>query len=349
MQVANKTTGQHWVAGSLAGLVLAFSGNLLAQPSMVDTLQLGHSIVMVTTDLPDGSNGRGSGVVVSPQYVATNCHVIANSKGANIAKFRDGYQPIALKANWRRDLCLLKFEQLPFKPLPMRDSSTLQYEEEVFSLGFPAAAPVPQPSYGYIKGIYHYDGGLIVRSNASFAMGSSGGALFDQAFNLIGLTTFKSPGQHAYYYSLPVEWIKELMDAPEITSLKTEDTPFWALPLNERPFFMQVVLPTQNQDWASLQQIAQQWTKAEPQTADAWYFLGLAEEGLQQLAAAKLDFNKAYALNARDLDALLALARLAVVEKDLPTLERLRESVASLNPEQASEITSQIASLKAGS
>lgn len=332
--------------GFLFGLV---SFHLGAQPSMVETLQLGHSIVMVTTDLPDGSNGRGSGVVVSPQYVATNCHVIANSKGANIAKFRDGYQPIALKANWRRDLCLLKFEPLPFKPLPMRDSSTLQYEEEVFSLGFPAAAPVPQPSYGNIKGIYHYDGGLIVRSNASFAMGSSGGALFDQAFNLIGLTTFKSPGQRAYYYSLPVEWIKELMDAPEVMSLKTEDLPFWALPLAERPFFMQVVIPTQNQDWPSLQNIATQWVKQEPKAADAWYYLGLAEEGLQQWEAAKRDFNQAYALNPRELDAMQALARVAFAQKDLSTLEALHDPAAALNQEFGTQIEMQMLTLKGGS
>ena len=124
----------------------------VAQPSFVDTLNLGHSIVIVSTDLPNGQTGRGSGVVVSPEYVATNCHVIANTRGANIAKFRDGYKPIAVKANWKRDLCLLKFEPLPFKPVAMRDASTLQYEEEVFSLGLPAGAPVPQPSYGRIKG-----------------------------------------------------------------------------------------------------------------------------------------------------------------------------------------------------
>ena len=105
----------------LLTILLSGPGHAYAQPSIVDTLELGHSIVMVTTDMPGGSNGRGSGVVVSPEYVATNCHVIANSNGANIAKFRDGYQPIALKANWKRDVCLLKFDPLPFKPIPTRD------------------------------------------------------------------------------------------------------------------------------------------------------------------------------------------------------------------------------------
>lgn len=322
---------------------------LAAQPSMVETLTLGHSIVMVTTDMKDGSNGRGSGVVISPEYVATNCHVLANSNGANIAKFRDGYQPIALKANWRRDVCLLKFDKLPFTPIPMRDSHTLSYEEEVFSLGFPAMSPVPQPSYGTVKGIYRYDGGLIVRTDASFAMGSSGGALFDQQFNLIGLTTFKSPGSHAFYYSLPVEWIKELMDAPDSLSLKSQDTPFWALPLEQRPFFMQVVIPFQNEEWDSLKTIAHVWTQQEPDSADAWYFLGVAEAGLNQLEAANQDLHHAYELNPRDLDALLALSRLAYAQKDLATLEHLQGAVQELNTEQGAALGQKIEALKHGS
>lgn len=320
-----------------------------AQPSIVDTLELGHSIVMVTTDLPDGSNGRGSGVVVSPEYVATNCHVIANSKGVNIAKFRDGYQPIGLKANWKRDVCLLKFDPLPFKPIPMRDSKSLQYEEEVFSMSFPAGAPVPQLSYGAIKGIYPFDGSLIVRSSASFYMGSSGGALFDQHYNLIGLTTFKSPGQQAFYYSLPVEWIKELMAAPETTSLKTNDVPFWALPLEQRPYFMQVVIPYQNADWRDLKTIAGQWTGKEPASADAWYFLGLAEEGLQHYVQAEQDLKKAYDLNQHDLDAMLALSRVAFIQKDVATLESIQPAIQAVDPTQGEKVSQQILTLKQAS
>lgn len=330
----------------LLSMTLITMTNAQAQPSIVDTLELGHSIVMVTTDLPGGSNGRGSGVVVSPEYVATNCHVIANSNGANIAKFRDGYQPIGLKANWRRDVCLLKFDRLPFKPIPMRDSKTLQYEEEVFSLSFPAGAPVPQLSYGSIKGIYPYDGSLIVRSNASFYMGSSGGALFDQNYNLIGLTTFKSPGHQAFYYSLPVEWIKELISSPETISLKTNEVPFWALPLEQRPYFMQVVIPYQNGDWAALKSIAEQWLVKEPASADAWYFLGLAEEGLQKYGLAEQDLKKAYALNQHDLDAMLALSRVAFVQKDIPTLESIQPAIQAIDDVQGEQVAKQINSLK---
>lgn len=328
--------------------IMAYGNLAMARPSFVDTLNLGHSIVMVTTELPSGANGRASGVVVSKEYVATNCHVIANTNGTNIAKFRDGYRPIAIKANWRRDLCLLKFDPLPFTPVPMRDSSTLQYEEEVFSLGFPAGANVPQPSYGNIKGKYQYDGSLIVRSDASFAMGSSGGALFDEQFNLIGITTFKSPGHDGFYYSLPVEWIKELMDAPEILSLKTQEVPFWALPLEQRPYFMQVVIPYQNKEWATLKTIANQWVAQEPGSVDAWYFLGVAEEGNGELELAKMHLNKAYQFNRRDLDAMLALSRVAFAQKDVPALESLEAPVTDLNKDEGENIALKIKQLKMG-
>ncbi len=334
---------KRWI---LLALMCVYAPSLLAWPSVAETIPLGYSVVIVSTDLPDGSTGRGSGVVVSKEYVATNCHVIANTNGANVAKFRDGYKPIAIKANWRRDLCLLKFDSLPLTPIPMRDSSTLNYEEEVFSLGFPAGSPVPQPSYGNVKGKYAFDGGLIVRTNATFAMGSSGGGLFDEKFNLIGITTFKSPGHRGFFYCLPVEWIKELMDSPDILGLKTNEVPFWALPPEQRPFFMQVVTPFQNEEWATLKTIATKWVAEEPNSPDAWYFLGVAEEGIGEIPQAKIALQKATQINNHDLDAFVALSRVVFAQKDITALEALKPPVQALSNDEGEKITLKINQLK---
>ncbi|MFW5432187.1 MAG: trypsin-like peptidase domain-containing protein [Methylophilaceae bacterium] len=324
---------------------LLYAPSLLARPSFAETLALSHSIVMITTQLPNRANGRGTGVVVSKEYVVTNCHVIANANGANVTKFRNTYRPKAIKADWKRDLCLLKFDELPFKPLPLRDSKTLQYEEPVFSLSFPRGQNVPQPSYGNIKATYPYQDSSIIRSSAQFHLGSSGGALFDEQFNVIGISTFKSPGK-GYYYHLPAEWIKTLMNAPEIHSLATNEIPFWALPLAERPAFMQVVIPFQNKEWDALKGIAQKWTVKEPQSADAWYYLGVAEEGNGKLAEAKTHLSKAVALNARELDAMVALSRVAYVQKDIKALEALEAPVRALDSDGADEIANKIKQLK---
>jgi len=318
-----------------------------ARPGFAELIPLGHSIVMVATEIDGSTNGRGSGVVVSEEYVATNCHVLANTKGASMAKFRDGYQPIAFKANWRRDLCLLKFHPLPLKPIPMRDSSTLKYEEEVFSLGFPAGTNVPQPSYGNVKAIYPFESSFIIRTDATFTLGSSGGALFDADYNLIGITTFKSPGKRGgFYYSLPVEWIKELMDSPDLHSLKTDEVPFWALPVKQRPYFMQVVIPFQNEEWQDLKNIASKWVKKEPLSADAWFYLGVAEEGDGDVVNAKTHLEKATQLNARDLEAMVALSRIAYSEKDVSVLEKLEAPVSALSEQEGTAINKMISQLK---
>ncbi len=329
--------------------LLLLPSSLLAKPSFAEILQLSHSIVLITTQLPDGKNGRGSGVVVSEEYVATNCHVIANASGANVAKFRKAYSPIAIKADWKHDLCLLKFSDLPLTAVPLRSSDTLTYEEDILTIGFPAGTNVPQPSYGEIKGTYPFDGSLIIRANAAFSLGSSGGALFDKAFNLIGITTFKSPGSDGYFYSLPSDWIQQLIDAPastELQSLSTDEMPFWALPLNERPYFMQVVIPFQNEAWSDLKAIASAWAGNEPNSADAWYFLGLAEEGHGALKVAKAHLNKAYQLNPRDLDAMVALSRVAFNQNDIATLEDLKKPVTELSQLQGEDIRAKIKILK---
>jgi len=319
----------------------------LAQPDIRQLLALSDSLVQIAVALPNGNTGNGSGVVVSKEYVATSCHVLANAKGANIIKYRDAYKPIAMKADWKHDLCLLKFDNIAFKVAPMRDSSSLKYEEDVFSLGYPIGNNVPQPSFGSIKATYALDGTNIIRTDAAFGLGSSGGALFDQDFNLIGITTFKSPGPQGFFYSVPVEWIKALFDSPDLISLETHEIPFWALPLEQRPYFMQVVIPYQNHEWNQLKAIATAWTQYEPKSADSWYFLGLAEAGVQDIVLAKQHFKQAQVLNARHLDAMVALSKIAYLESDLMTLEKLVVGINQLNEEQGQIINDEIVSLKA--
>lgn len=317
-----------------------------SQPDIRDLLRLNDSIVHVSADLGEGNTGTGTGVVVSSEYVATNCHILANAHGANIAKYGDGYKPIAMKADWKHDLCLLKFDKLPFKPVPMRDSATLKYEEEVFTVGYPNGNSVPQPSYGSIKATYPLDASLIIRSNAAFALGSSGGAMFDQKFNLIGITSFKNPGPNSFFYSMPVEWIKRLFDAPDLLSLRTNEQPFWALPSEQRPYFMQVVIPYQNQEWGELKRISSRWVIDEPDLADAWYFLGVAEFETRQIEAAKLHLNKSKALNHRHLDALLILSKIAELEKNPADLENIISQIKPLNEMEAERLSMKVSALR---
>jgi len=317
-----------------------------AQPTIADLLRINESIVHVSVDLGNGNTGTGTGVVVSEEYVATNCHILANAYGANIAKYGDGYPPIAMKADWKHDLCLLKFEKLPFKPVPMRDSATLLNEEEIFTVGYPSGNSVPQPSYGTIKATYPLDNSLIIRSNAAFALGSSGGAMFDQNFNLIGITSFKNPGPNSFFYSMPVEWIKKLFDAPDLISLKTNEQPFWALPNTQHPFFMKVVVPFQNREWNEVIKIASEWVSQQPNLADAWYFLGVAELESKLVEDAKLHLKKSTELDSRHLEALLKLSDIAISEQNMAELDTVISLIKPLDAVEAEQLSTKVAGAK---
>ena len=299
-------------------LVLIFLSHYShSYPAQAELFGLSESMVQVFVTFKGGVTGSGSGIVIKENHVATNCHIFADSDGVNVVKHYKIYTPISVYADWKNDLCILKFDDLPLPSVSLRTSKDLNYEEKVFSLTFPNDNPMPLPSYGKIKALYPFQKSNIIRSSASFTVGSSGGALFDLDFNLVGITTFKSPGRREnYYYCLPVDWIKELLKTKAKIDLKSNAVPFWSLPEDQKPFFMRVVFPLQDEDWLLMLKIAKSWTQADEENADAWYYLGFAQRKLSNLDFAKLFFKQAIKLNDMHLDSLIELTEITIEQKD---------------------------------
>jgi len=286
-------------------------------PAQAELFGLSESMAQVFVTFKGGVTGSGSGIVIKENHVATNCHIFADSDGVNVVKFFKTYTPISVYADWENDLCILKFDNLPLPSVNLRPSKDLSYEEKVFSLTFPNDNPMPLPSYGKIKALYPFQKSNIIRTSAGFTVGSSGGALFDLSFNLVGITTFKSPGRReGYYYCLPTEWIKELLETKEQINLKSNAAPFWSLPEDQKPFFMRVVLPMQNEDWPLMLKITKSWTQADKENADAWYYLGFAQRKMMNLDFAKLFLKQALKLNNMHLDSLTELIEISIEQKN---------------------------------
>jgi len=270
--------------------------------------RLKGSVVKVHTGTKNGGHGVGTGVAISKDLVATNCHVLANSTGVKISKFGDGFVPVALKADWEHDLCLLRFQYADLRPVELGSSENLSYEQDVFSIGFPGGPPKPQYTEGKVKALYALDDSHIVRTSASFVMGASGSPVFDSEGKLIAISTFKSPGRHAYYYNIPVKWVKALLKQPEITSMQTDVSPFWDAPEERRPYFMRVVIPYKNKEWKELSRIGELWVKHEPASAEAYYYAGLAKEKLGESNAATQHYQQALKLQPAHPAATFGLA-----------------------------------------
>lgn len=320
-------------------LLLLFSQFVQAYPAQSELFGLSESMVHIWVTYGNGVTGTGSGVVIKENHVATDCHVFADSKGVNVVKNFKKYVPISVYADWRRDLCILKFDDLPLPPVTMKDSEKLKYEDKVFALTFPNDSPIPLPSYGKIKGLHPFEDSNIIRTSAAFTVGSSGGALFDLNFNLIGITTFKSPGKrYGNFYCLPSEWIAKLLTKKPQINLVSDAPPFWSLPDNKKPFFMQVIMPMQKENWAEMARISKLWTQDEEDNSDAWFYLGFAQKKMNNLDFAKLFLTQAHRLNANHLDSLVELYEIAKKQNNTKETSRLIKLISEIDSDEITEI-----------
>ena len=145
---------------------LAHAEATSAAPSDAFLYQLKESIVKVISIEKSGGLGHGSGVVISKNHVVTNCHVITNNNGVSISVWGEAFAPVAMQADWKHDLCILRFEWANIKPVQLGDSETLQYEQPIISISMPGDSPAPYIELSKIKALYPMDGSQVIRTAA---------------------------------------------------------------------------------------------------------------------------------------------------------------------------------------
>lgn len=283
-----------------------------AMPTETLVRELGNSVLRVQVKLADGKQGLGSAVVIAKGEVITNCHVVNDATDITVIHHGEPHVATAIKPDWHHDLCMLKVESLDAPVVNMGATQNLKHEASVFTVGYPDEVTQPVSTFGVVKGLFPMDGSMVMRATSTFRLGASGGGAFDDAGNLIGIITLKSKGSQAHYYYMPVEWVKALMGKPAQALGEKCEKPFWALGLEQRPYFMQVVQPFVSHDWKSLLKVAQNWVQTEPDTAESWFYLAAAEYATKDYGNAEAHFNKVLLLNHEHRSAMEYLDKLAV-------------------------------------
>ncbi len=296
------------------------------------------SVAKIHTITKSGGHGVSSGVVVARNHIATNCHVLANASGINATALGNTFSPLAIQEDWRHDICILRFEYLPLKPVSLGDNEQPQYEPVVFSIGFAGGPPQPLTTYGNIKALYPLDDGFIIRISASFVLGASGSPIFNDEGKLLGLNTFKSPGRHSFFYGVPVKWVKQLLVARGNSHISPPGTPFWDTLEDQRPYLMRVVLPAQNEKLSDLKTIALAWVNKEPNNAEAYYYLGLAQQNLDETEPAQRQYQQAVQLNPRHTASLLTLGKIAARQGNQAEVQRLTLLLKELDSAAVEEL-----------
>ncbi len=182
----------------------------------------------------------GSGVLVAPQTLVTNCHVVGDASVIVITGAATRLPARLVRAHVERDLCLLNVPGIDGVVVTLGNTATQAPGDAITAVGFPRGSPVIA-SAGRIEGLFRYDGaGRVVQGSAAFGGGKSGGALYDSAGKLIGILTFKARAGGPFHFAVPVEWVVALMHdaAPRAAA---GGKPFWQLPRERQPVFLRAV------------------------------------------------------------------------------------------------------------
>src|SRR5215510_12374956 len=177
----------------------------LADPSIVVVLAEGERA---------NSESLGSGVLIAPREVVTNCHVLSKASKISVVQ-GDVRRSARLRfQDAARDLCQIELDDiLPAgKPVAqMVPSNKLEVGQQVFAVGSPRGLEhtLTRGIISALRETKTKDSWLI-QTDTAISPGSSGGGLFDQEGRLIGITTFGAKESQGLNFAIPTEWISEL-------------------------------------------------------------------------------------------------------------------------------------------
>ena len=161
-----------------------------------------------TVQVTAGTQSSGSGVVVSPQQVITNAHVV-RATDLKVESWEGAIINAKLvKLDRTRDLALLSVPGLRTQPLPLGDSNALRAGTPVLAIGNPL---------GFVgavsSGVVHSLARRWIRADLRLAPGNSGGPLADFKGQLVGINTMVANDGLAY--SIPSRSVQRfLSNAP---------------------------------------------------------------------------------------------------------------------------------------
>ena len=170
----------------------------------------------------------GSGVVIGPGRMVTNCHVIKEAKFILVRREHVFYEAKREYSDRRHDLCTLKIAKFNAPAVAVAPLSGVRVGQRVFAIGAPAGLALAL-SEGLVAALRGEDGkSQIIQTTAPISPGSSGGGLFDDSGRLVGVTTFGlvdlARTNQNLNFALPAEWITEILDREKQRMVKKRES-----------------------------------------------------------------------------------------------------------------------------
>jgi S1-C subfamily serine protease len=192
-------------------------------------LQSTDAIVRIEANEPGGTGEKiGTGFILDKGgLIATNLHVVSGSSEIKI-KLHDGTPYTVMQiagVDPGRDLALLRIKpQKPLKTVRLGDSEQMSAGDQIIAIGNPLGVFDYSVSAGLVSQVRAVcesseercpPGGLkLLQISAPISQGSSGGPLFNQFGEVVGVTTLIVAQGQSINFAVPGNYLKPLVAQP---------------------------------------------------------------------------------------------------------------------------------------
>lgn len=325
----------------------------MANPALYK--QIRHHVVVVTT-----GDSQGSGVLLSPTIVATNCHVVEHATRIGVAFFSEKTSASIVGRNDPNDVCILRLSTVLKGSTPVRQVRRfegIEIGEPIYALGAPLGMEYTMTS-GIVSQLRRKDGGLLIQFDAAISSGNSGGGLFDKSGALLGLPSFTASINHlpsSISQNMNFAWSVEVFPDPAralVTQLSgspmVSDAPTYGKspqpetkPATSSPVAGGVQNEKYGAKWQALFEssehqnayaLAIEWVRAESINPYAFIAKGRSREVVQGNGSGLTDFLTALRLAHNHPHALYWAALSSKSTGDIAGFQKYRDALRSVNP-----------------
>jgi serine protease Do len=225
---SRRSSGTRWRLVGIASVILSLIGTVCAdEPAPKLTPEQIAQIAVSSVVVIRSPTGLGSGFVAAADgKIVTNFHVIEGATQASIITSdrveHTDVEVIALdKAH---DLAVLRIRTQKLKPLTLGDSSLAKAGEHVVAIGNPLGLG-GTISDGLLSAIRELPNLTVLQISAPISRGSSGGPVFNDHGEVIGVSTFLLSGGQNLNFAIPIDIVKPMLAGNKGTPLAAHMTP----------------------------------------------------------------------------------------------------------------------------
>lgn len=194
----------------------------------------------------NGNTWSGTGFALNNGYIATNYHVVENANNIIVqgvaGNASEKYTASVIATDKVNDLALIQIKDSKyhgFGQIPYRvKTSTSNVGENVFVLGYPLVTTMGNEiklTTGVISSKTGFMGDVaLYQISAPIQPGNSGGPLFDNQGNLIGIVNAKHKGAENVGYAIKASYLNNLVESVASSSILPSNNSISSLNLTNK-------------------------------------------------------------------------------------------------------------------